>query len=112
MAKTFGTASAEKLKHYGEKNIKGYGDQYQGLAVKAQVADVRSALGSVSQMVKAGNRVHFEAGNCYVEHITTGKVTPMIEREGMFEMSIWVHSGVPEVPDGGGQPDFARQGKV
>ena len=79
--------------------------------LKAQVADVKSALGSVSQMVRAGNRVHFEAGNCYVEHIATGKVTPMVERSGMFEIGIWVPGGTGGVPSEGVQPDFARQGR-
>ena len=47
----------------------------------AQVADVKTTLGSVSQMLKAGNRVHFETGNCYVEDTRTGKRTK-IEGQG------------------------------
>ena len=41
-------------------------------------------------MLKAGNRVHFETGNCYVEEIRTGKKTKIDEREGTFEVGIWV----------------------
>ena len=107
----FRAANGSRIEHYGQKEIQGYSDEYQGVNLKAQVAEVKSALGSVSQMIKAGNRVHFEAGNCYVENITTGKITPMVERNGMFEIGIWVFGGVPGVPDGGAQPDFARQGK-
>ena len=80
------------------------------MSLTAQVADVKTALGSVSQMLKAGNRVHFEPGNCYVEHIGTGRVTPIIERNGMFEIGVWVPSAgrSREVPEE--SPDFARQG--
>ena len=80
--------------------------------MEAQVADMQSALGSVSQIVKAGNRVHFEAGNSYVQHIATGKITPMVERNGMYEIGIWVRSGVHQVPEQADhEPDFARQGR-
>ena len=58
--------------------------------MKAQVADVSNTLGSVYQMIKAGNKVHFESGLCYIEHIRTGERTPMIEKNGAFEVGIWV----------------------
>ena len=56
----------------------------------AQVADVKTTLGSVNQMLKAGNRVHFEIGNCYIEEICTGKKTMIEEKGGTFEVGIWV----------------------
>ena len=56
----------------------------------AQVADVKTTLGSVNQMLKAGNRVHFETGNCYVEHVRTGVRTEIQEKNGTFEVGIWV----------------------
>ena len=49
----FRAANGTHIKHYGQKNIVGYGDQFQGVKLKAQVAEVRSALGSVSQTVNA-----------------------------------------------------------
>ena len=107
----FRAANGSRIEHYGQKEIAGYSDEYQGVNLKAQVADVKSALGSVSQMVRAGNRVHFEAGNCYVEHIATGKVTPMVEKNGMFEIGIWVLGGTQGVPEEHAPPDFARQGR-
>ena len=66
------------------------GDQYQLLNMTAQIADVSNTLGSVHQMIKAGNRVHFESGLCYIEHIRTGKRTPIVEKNGTFEVGIWV----------------------
>ena len=46
-------------------------------------------MGSVNQMLKAGKSVHFESGNCYVEHATSGVRTP-IEKNGTYEVGIWV----------------------
>ena len=41
-------------------------------------------------MLKAGNRVHFETGNCYIEHVRTGVRTEIQEKNGTFEVGIWV----------------------
>ena len=68
----------------------GVGDNYQPLNMTAQVADVKATLGSVNQMLKAGNKVHFETGNCYIQHIRTGKKTRIEEKNGAFEVGIWV----------------------
>ena len=62
----------------------------------AQVADVKATLGSVNQMLKAGNKVHFETGNCYIQHNRTGKKTRIEEKNGTFEVEIWV----PKPSDG------------
>ena len=74
------------------------------MKIPVQVADVKSAVGSVLQMVKAGNRVHFERDNCYIENVRTGKRTLMQERNGAYEIGVWIQSGV--VPRNSG---FARQ---
>ena len=62
----------------------------------AQVADVKTTLGSVNQMLKAGNLVHFETGNCYIENMRTGRKTRIEEKGGTFEVGIWV----PKAPGG------------
>ena len=41
-------------------------------------------------MLEAGNRVLFEPGNCYIENITTGARTNIIEKNGAFEIGFWV----------------------
>ena len=106
----FRAANGTHIEHFGQRQIRGVGDQYQGVSLTAQVADVKTALGSVSQMLKPGDRVHFEPGNCYVEHIGTGRVTPITEKNDMFEIGVWVPSagGAQGVPSR--SPDFARQG--
>ena len=47
-------------------------------------------------MIRAGNRVHFESGLCYIEHIKTGKRTPILEKNGTFEVGIWVPRAVKQ----------------
>ena len=56
----------------------------------AQVAGVKSALVSVHRLLEAGNRVHFERGNCYVEHVKSKIRTNIAEQNGAFEVGFWV----------------------
>ena len=86
----FRAANGSAIKHYGQRTLRGIGDQYQPVSMTAQVADVKTTLGSVYQMLRAGNRVHFEQGNCYIEHICTGKRTKIDEKGGTFEVGVWV----------------------
>ena len=81
-------------KRQGQKTLKGLGDQLQQLNMTAQVADVKTTLGSVNQMLRAGNIVHFETGNCYVENARTKRRTKIEEKGGTFEVRIWVPKAV------------------
>ena len=47
-------------------------------------------LGSIYQIMCAGNRVHFEKRDCYVENVNTGRRTRIEEKGGTFEVGIWV----------------------
>ena len=85
----FRAANGTLIKHYGQRAIKGWSDDFHSSYLTAQVTDVKTTLGSVNQMLKAGNKVHFEKGNCYVEH-ATGQVTPILEKAGTFEIGVWV----------------------
>ena len=60
----------------------------------AQIAEVKNTLGSVHQMARAGNRVQFESGNCYIEHIASGRRTLVIENNGTYEVGMWVPKSV------------------
>ena len=86
----FRAANGSAIKHYGQRTMRGITDQYEPMNMTAQVADVKTTLGSVNQMLKAGNRVHFETGNCYVEHVRTRVRTEIQEKNGTFEVGIWV----------------------
>ena len=89
--------------------MKGQSDEYKPMSMIAQVADVKSTLVSVHRLLEAGNRVHFEPGNCYVEHIKKGVRTRIVERSGAFEVGFWV----PRARDNRVRDDnnrgFARQ---
>ena len=41
-------------------------------------------------MIKAGNGVNFEKGNCYIENLATRAKTKIEETCGTFEVGIWV----------------------
>ena len=56
----------------------------------AAVTDVDDALLSVSKVVKAGNRVVFDQGGCYIEHKLSGEVTPLIKQRGLYKLKMWV----------------------
>ena len=47
------------------------------MVVKAEVADVRRCLGSVIRICEAGNVVHFETGNNYIQTVKSGQKTYM-----------------------------------
>ena len=81
-------------------------------------------LGSVREMVEAGNKVVFDEdanGNCcsYVEFKKTGKRTKIHDNNGNFQFAIRVPKGEPTVNKveedrrsrgGRGNEDFPRQG--
>ena len=112
--KGFVAANNTTIEHYGMRKLKGQGDEFQPLGMIAQVAKVKSTLISVRRMLEAGNRVHFEPGNCYIEHMTTGARTNIIEKNGSYEIGFWVpklraKNGDDRLPSKDNQPGFAGQ---
>ena len=83
-------ANNSVIKHYGMKRLKGKSDSFRPMSMVAQVADVKSTLVSVHRLLEAGNRVHFKAGNCYVERIKSKVRTEIVEKNGAFEVGFWV----------------------
>ena len=65
-------------------------DEYRSMSMTAQVADVKNTLMSVYQVLRAGNSVHFEIGNCYIKNQRTGNRIPIVEKQGSFEIGLWV----------------------
>ena len=47
-------------------------DNWSPVVVKAEVADVRRCLGSVIRRCEAGNVVHFETGNNFIQNVKSG----------------------------------------
>ena len=60
-----------------------------------QVAGVSKALGAVSRIVGAGNRVIFDEPSIgsFIENKTTGKKTPLRQHNGVDYMDVWVRPG-------------------
>ena len=92
----FRAANGSAIEHYGQRTLKGVNDQYQPVSMTAQVADVKTTLGSVYKMLKSGNRVHFEPGNCYIEDMNTGRKTKIVEKGSTFEIGVWVPKPTPK----------------
>ena len=86
----FRAANGTHIANHGQRNITALGDEWNTMKIKAQVADVRTPLGSVYQILRAGNIVHFEKGNCYMQNNTTGSKTPIHEKGGTFEIGLWI----------------------
>ena len=83
-------ANNSLIQHYGMRRLKGQSDAYRPMTMVAQVAGVKSALVSVHRLLEAGNKVHFERGNCYVEHTKSKIRTDIAERNGAFEVGFWI----------------------
>ena len=78
--------------------VRGTNEAGTPVSLPIQVADVNKVLGSVREMVKAGNRVVFdEDANgkpcSYVEYKKTGKRTVIHDNNGNFQFSIRVPRG-------------------
>ena len=97
-------ANNSVIPHYGMRKLKGQSDEYRPMTMIAQVAGVKSALVSVHRLLEAGNRVHFERGNCYVEHVKSKIRTNIAERNGAFEVGFWIPRTSENVKDDKGFP--------
>ena len=51
------------------------------------VASVAKNLLSVSSLLKTGHEVVFSSGKSYIRHLKTGARQPMVEKNGVFEVS-------------------------
>ena len=77
--------------------------------MKFQVAEVGKALGSVSHIVRNGNRVVFDPSGSYIECLKDNSKLWLREAGGVYVLDVW---GAPnkEGADGQGKPTFQRQG--
>ena len=57
----------------------------------AQVTEVKRALLSVGKLVKSGNRVVFDEGNCFIENKVTKQGISMEEKNGSYVLKVWIH---------------------
>ena len=102
--KGYQAANNSVIQHYGMRKLRGKSDEYRPMTMVAQVAGVKSALVSVHRLLEAGNRVHFERGNCYVEHVKSKIRTNIAERNGAFEVGFWIPRAQENAKDEKGFP--------
>ena len=105
----FRAANGTPIKHFGQKTVIGCTDQGEPIRFVGQVADVRTPLCSVFQMMEDGNQIHFEKGNCYIRHAATGRITEIVEKNGAFEVGVWVQKKTGSDSSG---PPFPRQAQT
>ena len=91
-------ANGTVIKNYGQRIIRGTNEVGAPVNMPIQVADVNKVLGSVREMVKAGNKVVFDEDvngkSCsYVEHKKTGRMTIIHDNGGNFQFTIKVPKG-------------------
>ena len=106
MGLSYKAANGTEIKNFGERVVRGLGDQWQGINMNMQVADVKTTLGSVNQMIKANNRVNFECGNCYIQNLSTGVKSKIEEKGGTFEIGLWV---LKHEEEAGGNATYPQQ---
>ena len=98
-------ATGDRVYNEGEKRVTcttPEGHQHSWMFL---VADVNKVLASVSRICESSQeRVVFQKGNNYIEHLKTGRRTQMKERNGVYVIEAWIDKGLLN------KADFARQG--
>ena len=95
-------ANGTNIRNYGERNVQGLTGDWKPMNMTFQVTDVRNLLGSVYRMVQSGNTVTFDDRGGRIINKRTGKITPIRENRGAYELDVWL-----PVKEGG----FGRQGQ-
>ena len=97
-----GTASWEKIwgdeHRWQEEGSKAIGMVEEGkckIGMTFQVCEVVKALAAVSKMEENGNRVVFEQGGGYIEHIETGKKVKMRKKGGSYVLDVTLRGSGP-----------------
>ena len=104
---TYLSASGDKLPNMGEKKFDMVTPEGHWAQATFQVAEVTRPLCSVSKMCDKGNRVVFELGGGYVEHLKSGMRTKFTRQNNVYVMDMYVQDPGVRLED----TDFGRQGK-
>ena len=90
-------ADGSFIENMGQKTFSAITDCGVVRKMTAEVTDVSKALLSVAKIVKAGNRVVFAQGDCYIEDVATKSRIPIEERNGAYVLKLWINRN-QEVP--------------
>ena len=83
-------ADGSQIPHLGEKKFSAISDCGLTRKLVAQVTEVNKALLSVSQIVRAGNRVVFDSDGSYIEQKFSGEYIPLQDKNGIYTIKLWV----------------------
>ena len=86
-------ANGIRIPNLGEKKFVGTSTEGISRRLTAQVCDVNKALLSVSKVAKSGGRVVFDSDGSYIEDKNTGEKMNLVERNGMYMLSLWTKRG-------------------
>ena len=86
LKRTLRAANGAAIPVYGCKRLVIGGAWGQGI-VKAAAGVSKNRL-SVSQLVDAGNEVIFRPDGAFIRHTKTGRLMPLIRRNGVFELEV------------------------
>jgi len=84
-------ADGSFIENIGQKTFSAATDCGVIRKMTAEVTDVSKALLSVAKIVKAGNRVVFAQGDCYIEDESTKSRIPIEERNGAYVLKLWTN---------------------
>ena len=107
----FHAANGEEIPNLGRRDVTLMTREGAIRDMKFEVCSVTRALGSVSQMCKAGHRVIFnppwDPEGSYIEHVETGQRMWMNEKDGIYLLDVRV---APENRQSANSLDFPRPG--
>ena len=87
----FRAANGQKIHNHGEKVVSMIIKEGAKRDMRFTICDVSKALGSVSQMCRAGHRVVFnppwDSAGSYIQHIQSGEKMWMEEQNGLYVLS-------------------------
>ena len=89
-------AGGNKIRNEGMCMPKLYSECGKAYALSFQVAGVSKALGAVSRIVGAGNRVVFddpETAGSYIGNKKTMNRTPLRQYNGVYYLDMWMKPG-------------------
>ena len=90
-------ANGTKIHNYGEIKVKGYTEDWSGVSMCMQVADVKKTLGSAYRMNQGGNKIVLDGEDSYLVNKVTGKKTQVMLEDGQYVFYLWVKKEGKEV---------------
>ncbi len=98
---SYEVANGGIIRNTGQKNCIVQTNGGTAKLLSFQVCDVHKPLLAVSRLCEAGNAVVFHPAWSYIENLKTGERTTLVEREGLYELKVWMRAA----------KDFGRPGQ-